>query len=272
MKIAQVQLSPKSDKLDSIDSLRRLIDSNIKSDVDFITLPEMFVCPYEMDRLSEYAEPDGGSTWRACSSIARENKAYLVAGTIPELSEKGKIYNTVYVFDRKGIQIAKYRKLHLFDINIKNGQHFRESDTLSPGKDIVIFETGFGTMGLAVCYDIRFPELFRLLELQGSKVVFVPASFNMTTGPAHWELMFRAQSVFNQLYMVGTSTANSESASYKSWGHSIITDPWGTVVGQMNKEEGVLITNVDLKKVEQVRNQLPLINARRTDIYNLRRL
>ena len=160
--------------------------------------------------------------------------------------------------------------MHLFDIDVKGGQSFRESETLTPGDAVTVFDTEFGRMGLCVCFDIRFPELARLMALKGARVIFVPAAFNMTTGPAHWELNFRSRALDNQCYYVGTSDALDESFSYHAWGHSILVSPWGDVLGQLDEKPGAMVNEIDLSRVDAVRAQLPLLSARRTDLYELR--
>ncbi|MBQ0059638.1 MAG: carbon-nitrogen hydrolase family protein, partial [Lachnospiraceae bacterium] len=146
---------------------------------------------------------------------------------------------------------------------------FKESDTLSAGNEVVVFDTSFGKVAICICYDVRFPELIRLMALKGAGMVLVPAAFNHTTGPLHWELAFRSQAMYNQVFMVGTSSALDESASYHSWGHTMLADPWGRVVQQMGKEEGYIISEIDLSMLDQVREQIPLLKHRRTDIYSL---
>lgn len=268
MKIAQIQMPAFANKKETADYIKLKI-ADAAENADFIALPEMFCCPYHVDNFPIYAEKEGGEMWKLCSDLAAKYKIYLSAGTMPEIDDNGKVYNTAYVFDRSGKQIAKHRKVHLFDIDVKGGQRFKESDTLTAGNEVTTFETEFGTFGLCICYDFRFPELSRLMALRGAKAIFVPAAFNMTTGPAHWELLFRSQAVNNQIYAVGTAPCRDESASYQSWGHSIITDPWGSVISQLGYEEDVLITDIDFEKVESVREQLPLLKQRRTDIYTL---
>ena len=182
------------------------------------------------------------------------------------------VYNTAYVFGRDGSQIGKHRKAHMFDIQVSGGQYFRESDTLTPGNQIGCFDTEFCRVGLCVCYDFRFPETARLMAQDGAKVILVPAAFNMTTGPAHWELMFRQRAVESQCYVIGTAPARDPGSSYISWGHSIVVDPWGTVMMQMEEKEDVRIVEIDLDYLEKVRRELPLLAHRRTDLYELRRL
>ncbi len=239
---------------------------------DLVLLPEMFCCPYETEQFPRCAEEEGGALFAGCAALAKRYGLYLSAGTVPERGGDGRIYNTAYVFDRAGKRIAKHRKMHLFDIDVAGGQSFHESETLSAGDEVTVFDTEFGRLGLCVCYDFRFPELCRLMALQGAKLILVPAAFNRTTGPLHWELMFRAQAMFNQVFAVGTAPARDAAASYQSWGHSIAVDPWGTVLAQLDDGEGEQLAELDLTETERVREQIPLLRHRRTDVYSLERL
>ena len=160
--------------------------------------------------------------------------------------------------------------MHLFDIQVSGGQHFMESQTLSAGSEVTVFETEFCKMGLCICYDARFPELFRLMVDRGAKMVLVPAAFNLTTGPAHWENLFRQRAVDNQVFCVGTSPARDLEASYHAWGHSIVTDPWGRVVTQLEAEEEIRTVTLDLDLADQIRAELPLLAHRRRDLYEIR--
>lgn len=269
MKILQAQIAVPPRKLDALEAVEEACGRAAREGAGLLALPEMFCCPYEAQNFPRYAEEEGGLVWSRCSALARAHKLYISAGSMPERGADGKVYNTAYVFDRSGRQVAKHRKLHLFDINVKGGQSFQESDTLAAGNDITVFHTEFGCMGLCVCYDFRFPELARLMALRGAKLILVPAAFNMTTGPAHWELMFRAQAMFNQCFAVGTAPARDLSASYHSWGHSIAVGPWGNVIRQMGAEAGYQALELDLSEVDAVREQLPLLRHRRANLYTL---
>ncbi len=269
IRIASLQLKIYEDKYENINRLTELAADGACEDADIISLPEMWNCPYRSEIFPDYAEPAGGDSWAALSGIARKYRKYVVGGTVPELGDDGKVYNTCYVFDREGNQIGKHRKVHLFDIFVHGRQVFRESDTLTAGDRFDTFETEWCRMAVNICFDIRFPESSRIPALKGAKVIFNPASFNMTTGPAHWETAFRQRAVENQIYMVGTASANDPSLGYDGYGHSIITDPWGAVVMQMDKEAGVSVAEIDLDYIEEVRNKLPLMSARRTDVYSL---
>lgn len=268
MKITSVQSGVHESKENTLQYIKNLFLTENFRNTDLVALPEMFQCPYENAQFPFYAEPEGGETWQICSGLARQNGVYLSAGTIPEAAD-GRIYNTAYVFDREGKQIAKYRKTHLFDIDIRGGQCFKESDTLTAGDEIVVFDTEFGKMGICICYDLRFPELPRLMTDAGARLILCPAAFNMTTGPMHWELLFRQRAVDNQVFLVGTSPARDIHASYQAWGHSIAVDPWGRVLMEMDETEQVRVTEIDLLMVDEVREQLPLLKHRRPDLYKL---
>lgn len=267
--IAQLQLSVLPDKARCLDQMAAACARAAGAGADLIALPEMFCCPYAADQFAPYAEEEGGPAYTACARVARDLGVWLSAGSLPERAGDGRLYNTAYVFDRQGRRVAKHRKVHLFDIDVRGGQQFQESATLSAGDHATTFDTEFGPMGLCICYDFRFPELGRLMALAGARVILVPAAFNLTTGPAHWELMFRSQAVNNQCFTVGTAPARDLSASYHSWGHSMVADPWGRVVSQLEEGPDMAVTTVDLDLVEDIRAQLPLLRHRRTDLYQL---
>ena len=237
---------------------------------DLLALPEMFCCPYEAKNFPLYAEPERGRIWSCCASLAAKYGLLLSAGSMPERGADGNIYNTAYVFGPNGQQLAKHRKMHLFDIDVPGGQRFFESETLCAGDTVTVFPTEFGPMGLCVCYDARFPELGRLMALRGARLLLVPASFNHTTGPLHWELTLRAQAMFNQFFVTGTAAALDSGASYASWGHSLAADPWGRVLAQLESGEGEQIVDINLCESDRVRQQIPLLRHRRTDAYELR--
>ncbi len=241
----------------NIAAVKSLLDSYDGPEADFVMLPEIFTCPYDNSCFPQFAESGKGETLRFLSNLARERKAYVIGGSIPELDD-GKIYNTSYVFDRCGELIGKHRKIHLFDIDVKGGQYFKESDVLSPGREITVFDTEFGRMGVCICFDIRFPDLFIKMREAGVKMVFIPAAFNMTTGPAHWETLFKSRALDQQIYVLGCSPARDEGASYVAYGHSILTDPWGNVVCELGAEERILSAQIDFGYVDSVREQIPL--------------
>ena len=205
-----------------------------------------------------------------CPPLAAKLGIYLVGGSLPELAE-GRIYNTSYVYGPDGRRIAKHRKAHLFDIDVQGGQRFRESDTLSPGDRITTFETAFGTMGLCICFDLRFEELARCMCLRGAKVLFVPAAFNMTTGPAHWELLFRQRAVDNQCFTVGVSPARDTRAP-PMWPMAT-PSPW--IPGALcsagpGRRRPPCTRTWTWTAWRRCGAQLPILSARRTDLYEVR--
>ena len=269
IKIAAIQMSTVADKMENVRTVKTYLEKIKDENPDFVILPEMFCCPYQTENFPIYAEKEGGPVWQQLSGYAKQYGIYLIGGSMPEKDAEGNVYNTSYIFDREGKQIGKHRKVHLFDIDVKGGQTFKESDTLTAGDSDTVFDTEFGKIGVMLCFDIRFPELSRMMVNDGVKVIFVPAAFNMTTGPAHWELSFRTRALDNQIYMVGCAPARDVSAGYISWGHSIVTDPWGRVTGMLDENEGILLAELDMDYEEQVREELPLLKSRRKDIYQL---
>ncbi len=269
LRIAQVQMSVTRNKDENIHRAARMIRQAAEQGAELAMLPEMFCCPYENAAFRPYGEAEGGPAQQALSALAGELGIWIVGGSVPELEDE-KVYNTSYVYDSSGRQVARHRKMHLFDIDVEGGQRFMESDTLSPGNEVTVFDTPWGRMGLCICFDLRFEELSRLMTLQGAQIILTPAAFNMTTGPAHWELLFRQRAVDNQLFTVGTSPARDEAGSYVAWGHSIVCDPWGSVIRQCGAGEELAVTDLDLTRIAAVRRQLPILSARRTDVYQLR--
>ena len=269
IKIAAIQMSTVADKMENVRTVKAYLEKIKDENPDFVILPEMFCCPYQTENFPIYAEKEGGPVWQQLSGYAKQYGIYLIGGSMPEKDAEGNVYNTSYIFDREGKQIGKHRKVHLFDIDVKGGQTFKESDTLTAGDSDTVFDTEFGKIGVMLCFDIRFPELSRMMVNDGAKVIFVPAAFNMTTGPAHWDLSFRTRALDNQIYMVGCAPARDVSAGYISWGHSIVTDPWGRVTGMLDENEGILLAELDMDYEEQVREELPLLKSRRKDIYQL---
>jgi predicted amidohydrolase len=243
---------------ENMDAVRDMLAQYKREKPDFLLLPEIFTCPYDNSQFPLFAQKDGDSVYCFLSELARTNHFYVIGGSVPERDEEGKIYNTSYVFDRKGELIGKHRKVHLFDIDVPGGQYFKESDVLSPGKAMTVFETEYGRMGVCICFDIRFPDLFLQMRRAGVRMVFVPAAFNMTTGPAHWQTLFRSRALDQQIFMAGCSPARDETASYIAYGHSIVTDPWGRILKELDEKEGILDIELDLAETDRIRTQIPL--------------
>ena len=268
MKIALCQTTVHKDWRKNLRNAERVIAEAVKAKADMVVLPEMFICPYNKKAILSAAQPEGGEAWQSMAEAAQKNHVYLAAGSIPE-SEDGHIYSTCWIFDREGKQIGKYRKMHMFDIDVEGGQYYNESSVITAGNEICVAETEFGPIGIAICYDVRFPEQFRLMQQRGVKAVVLPASFNRTTGPAHWELLMRARALDQEMYVLGCAAAGDLAGSYNGWGHYIAVDPWGTIMEELGEGPGILMAAVDFAKADAVRSQIPVLQQLRTDIYEV---
>lgn len=266
LKIGIIQMKVSEDKQESTSKALKNIKMLSARGAQMVVLPEMFNCPYDTGKFPLYAEKEGGETYQALSKAAKENGIYLVGGSIPE-RDGNNIYNTCFVFGPTGHLIGKHRKMHMLDIDIRNGQYFKESDTLSAGDEATVVDTEYGKVGVAICYDIRFPELARSMVAKGAQILVYPASFNLSTGPAHWELLFRLRAVDNQVFAVGCSPARDYDTGYIAYGHSIVVNPWGDVIGELNEEEGFLFGTLQMDEIETIREQLPLLKHLRKDSY-----
>ena len=269
IRLGLCQMNVIDNKEKNLENATSMINESISKNADFIILPEMFNCPYSNDKFIEYAEEEFNSqTLGKISSLAKKNNRYILAGSIPE-KEEDKLYNTSYLFDRQGNIIAKHRKMHLFDIDVKDKITFKESEVLTAGDEYTVADTEFGEIGIGICYDVRFVELARIMVENGAQILFYPGAFNMTTGPAHWELLFRSRALDNQVFCVGVAPALNESASYHSYGHSIITNPWGEVITQGDEKEDLIIAEIDLSEIKKVREEIPLLKNKRNDLYKV---
>ena len=222
-----------------------------------VCLPEIWNSPYDVKLFGDYAEPDDGPSAELMSGLAKKHGIYLVGGSIPE-SAGGAMYNTSLAFSPSGGMVAKHRNTHLFDINVEKGIRFMESEFFSPGDGPTVFETEFGAIGLAICFDLRFPEMFREMAGKGARLVFLPASFNMTTGPAHWDTLIKARAVDNQFYLAACAPARNLSASYTSWGHSCVATPWGEYCAAADSRQTIVYAEIDMDYCRKIRRELPI--------------
>lgn len=256
-----------------------MIKDSKKQGADLAVLPEMFNCPYENEKFIEYGEElEKSQTLKKIAETAKEENIHILAGSIPEMEisslEDGKeeksIYNTSVLFDNHGKILGKHRKMHLFDIDVKGKIYFKESETLSAGSDFTVIETELAKIGIGICYDIRFVELSRIMTLNGAKILIFPGAFNLTTGPAHWEILFKSRALDNQVYAIGVAPALDKSANYNSFGHSIAVNPWGEVIEELGFDEDLKIVEIDLDEIERIRDEIPILKNRRTDLYEIK--
>ena len=264
-KLALCQIRTEIDRLTTMEKAEGMVREAAENGADVVMLPEMFNCPYSGEYFRKFAALGHTEVVKELSRWAAENAVLLVGGSVPE-SEDGRLYNTCFVFDRQGRQIARHRKIHLFDVDLP-GMRFRESNNFAPGNEITVFDTEFGKMGAAVCFDLRFPELFRAMAERGARCVFLPAQFNMVTGPKHWELSLRMRAVDYHVFVAGCSAARYEGFSYACWGHSAVADPMGGVLCTCDEKEQILYADIDLTQTDTAKAQLPTGFALRHDLY-----
>ncbi|WP_414468771.1 carbon-nitrogen hydrolase family protein [Methanobacterium sp. ACI-7] len=267
-KLALCQINVVDDKKANIKKAVEMIAISAQNGANIVVLPEMFNCPYDNSKFKEYAEiRDKSKTLDAISKAAKDNNVTIIAGSIPEL-DNNELFNSCFIFDDDGEIIGNYRKMHLFDIDTEEIR-FKESDVLNAGNSIEVFDTKFARIGVAICYDMRFPELIRIMTLKKSDLIIIPGAFNMITGPAHWELLIRSRAVDNQLFVAAASPARNENLSYVAYGNSMIVDPWGNICSRAGEKEEIIYAYINLDKIQKVRRELPLIKNRRNDIYQI---
>ena len=260
-KLGICQMEVSDCKQANIEKAVSMLESCKQKGTDIAVLPEMFNCPYDNSKFELFSEKQqDGETIIRMSQTSRSLGMYIIAGSIPEY-DNGKIFNTSFIFDKKGNVIGRHRKVHLFDINIPDGIIFRESDVLSPGSEATVVRTEFGSIGIAICFDIRFPDLYNEMCLKGAQIFVTPAAFNMVTGPAHWETLIRSRAIDNQAFHAAASPARKSGAGYIAYGHSMITDPWGKITVQADEKEQILIHDIDLDEVKQVRARMPVVSS-----------
>ncbi|WP_455646070.1 carbon-nitrogen hydrolase family protein [Methanosphaera sp.] len=265
-KIASCQMNVVDNKEVNIEHACNLIKEASSHNAQIVTLPEMFNTPYTNDKFIEYAEYEETSiTLNTMQDIAREEKIYLQCGSIPE-KEETNIYNTAYLINPKGRIIGKHRKMHMFDIDTDT-MKFTESDTLTPGNSVTTINTDLARISIAICYDIRFPELWTLMSKNKTDIILLPGAFNKTTGPLHWETLIRARAIDTQSYVLATSPSQVENPYYIAWGHSMIVDPWGKIVANAREVEEILYANIKKEDITSVRSQIPILENKRNDIY-----
>jgi predicted amidohydrolase len=261
---AAVQMLASDDKAANLREAKHWVRHAAAQGARVVALPEVFIWRGSKKFEREFAEPIPGPSSAALAELARELGIYLLAGSIlEEIPGSQTAYNTSLLFDPTGKVIASYRKIHLFDVDLANGVSLRESDTRAHGEVVVAAKTELCSMGLSVCYDLRFPELYRGLASQGADVVFIPSAFTAYTGEAHWETLLRARAIENQVYIIAPDQFGKSAKSFETHGHSMIVDPWGQVIAELPDGPGVITADIDLDYLVKVRTELPALKHRR---------
>jgi predicted amidohydrolase len=269
LRTAAIQVNSRDNPADNLAAVERLLDQAAAMGAQFAGLPEFwsYLGPYAA--FDQVAQTVPGPFIERLQEKARQHRMIVHAGSIverhPELP--GKFYNTCVLIDRAGEIVAKYRKIHLFDVHLSNGEKHFESERIVPGKEIVTTEIDGITFGLTICYDLRFPELYRLLALRGAQVIMVPAGFTMHTGRDHWEVLLRARAIENLCYVIAPAQVGSYPPNKQCFGRSMIINPWGLVLAQAPDAPGVIMAEIDLDAIGQARAQIPCLENRRPQTY-----
>jgi len=268
LRVACVQLNSGVSKADNLEKAERLVARAAAAGADVVVLPEKWNAIGSADTLRANAEPlEGGESVEAMAGWARTHGITLVGGSITEIrAGRKKLSNTCPVFDPSGELVAVYRKIHMFDVEV-GGHVYRESEAEEPGEETLVCEAEGWRVGLSVCYDLRFPELYRILALDGAELVTVPAAFTAYTGKDHWELLLRARAVENQCYVAAANEWGTHEGGKASYGRSTIVDPWGVVLAQASDEDTVIAAELDRAHLERIRRELPSLANRRPAAY-----
>jgi predicted amidohydrolase len=267
VRAAAVQLNSTDDRDRNLATAERLVRDAAADAAELIVLPEKFNVLGAPEQLRAGAEPLDGPTLRWARSLAEELGVWLVAGSICErVEDEDKLRNTSALVDPHGGLAAVYRKIHLFDVEV-GGISYRESDTEAPGDEIVLAEAGDVPLGMAICYDLRFPELFRILAVRGARVMALPAAFTLHTGKDHWEVLVRARAVENQVFMVAAGQIGTHPPHHESYGRSMIVDPWGVTLAVAPDTECFVCADLDFEAQDRIREKLPSLAHRKPEAY-----
>ena len=269
MKVTLVQMNSISDKAANLASARELIEQAVRQErPDWICLPEVFdfIGGSRAEKMAAAEELPGGPAYAMCQDLARKHKVFIHAGSILEKAPgEERIHNTTVAFNRDGKELARYRKIHMFDITTPDGATYRESAAFKPGDAVVVYECEELTIGCAICYDLRFPYLFQALAEKGADLIALPSAFTLVTGKDHWEVLCRARAIENEVYFCAPAQTGAHKAGHETrftYGNSLIADPWGHVVAKASEGPGLVSTHVDIDRIHKIRSMIPVAKHR----------
>ena len=260
---AAVQMTASASKEENLAKAETFVRLAAERGVALVVLPEVFSWRGRHRKEPGQVEPIPGPTTSRLQDLATQLNIHLLAGSFLETSDEERAYNTSLLIDPQGEILAQYRKIHLFDVNIPGQVSIKESDSMKPGGDVVAAKTPLGTVGLSVCYDLRFPELYRNLSHKGAEIISVPAAFTFPTGAAHWEALLRARAIENQVYIIAPNQIGKNVYGFADYGNSMIIDPWGKIIARAPDKECFITAEIDLDYLEKVRKELPCLAHQR---------
>jgi nitrilase len=271
-RIAAIQMTSGPEVGSNLAEAARLMGQAVDAGATMVVLPENFaIMPMkEGDRLAVVEKDSAGPIQDFLCEQARQHRIWLIGGTIPlQARQSNKVRAACLLFDDQGTRVARYDKIHLFDVKLQNGEEYLESGVVEAGDEIVVADTPLGRLGLAVCYDLRFPELFRRMLDEGAEIVTLPSAFTAITGKAHWEVLLRARAIENLSFVVASAQVGRHSNGRETYGDSMIVGPWGEVLGRLTRGPGFVVADIDHEHMQRVRSALPSIKHRKSsDVRN----
>lgn len=227
--------------------------------VELLVLPEnfAFMGVNEADKISIAEKAGEGEIQQRVGQLAKHYGIWVIAGTQPIQASASRVRASCLVYDSKGLTVARYDKIHLFDVRVSEHEAHKESSSIEPGENVVVVDTPIGRVGLSVCYDLRFPELYRQLALKGAELFTVPSAFTAVTGIAHWEVLLRARAIENLCYVLAPNQGGLHASGRQTYGHSMIVEPWGKILGEQEEGAGIVVADIDLQRLQQLRRQFP---------------
>lgn len=265
-RVAALQMTSTTDVDRNLAEASRLVSEAADEGAALAVLPENFaLMAGSRGQLLAAGEPFGdGPIQEATAEAAREHGTWVVAGSVPVATESGeRVRAACLLYDDSGECVARYDKIHLFDVVLRDGETHFESRTIEPGDEVVAADTPVGRLGLSICYDLRFPELYRRLLEEGAELFVIPSAFTAFTGRAHWESLVRARAIENLVYVVAAAQVGRHAKGRETWGHSMVVDPWGEIVAERAEGPGLAVADIELARIEEVRGQLPSVEHRR---------
>lgn len=259
VKVAAIQMASSPSVRSNLTETKRLVENAAKAGTNLIVLPEYFCIMGidDADKVTVKEKPNQGPIQTFLAKLAKQCKVWVIAGSVPlESNDPNKIRNSCLVYNDKGEQVARYDKIHLFGLDL-NSEHYHEENTIEPGDEVVTVDTPFGKVGLSLCYDLRFPELYRAMG--NVDIIVVPAAFTETTGKAHWETLVRARAIENQCYVIASAQGGYHLSGRETHGNSMIVDPWGVILDRLPRGSGVVSANINLQYIESIRSNLPAL-------------
>ncbi|WP_372365578.1 carbon-nitrogen hydrolase family protein [Candidatus Uabimicrobium sp. HlEnr_7] len=261
IRVGVVQINTSCSKQENLQKIDKYVEQAAQENCDLVAFPELFNCMVEKKLMKENAEDENGFTCSHLKELAKKHSLYILGGSILYTNDSLELpQNRSFFYSPKGELLADYAKIHLFDIDIPNQVTHFESQRITPGNSIVNVKTDIGNIGLSICYDLRFPELFAKLRSKGAEIITLPAAFTYQTGKSHWEVLIRARAIETQTFIIAPNQCGKLPIGIEAYGHSMVCDPWGKVLAQAEENEGIIFADLDVDYLQKIRREMPVWN------------